>query len=90
MSARTNRRGFATRPADPEQWIKAGPPPQDGDAAANTARLPPATAGPNRPPVLRRAGRILDRGTHSCEARPVFRQDLEPTVQILAEPSWNL
>ncbi|MFV0514302.1 MAG: hypothetical protein ACK5MY_11855 [Jhaorihella sp.] len=39
MSARTSRRGFATRPADPEHWIKAGPPPQGGDAATNTARL---------------------------------------------------
>ena len=39
MSARTNRRGFATRPADPEQWIKAGPPPKGDEAATNTARL---------------------------------------------------
>lgn len=39
MSARTNRKGFATRPADPEQWIKAGPLPKGGDAATNTARL---------------------------------------------------
>ena len=39
MSARTNRKGFATRPADPEQWIKAGPPPKGDEAATNTARL---------------------------------------------------
>jgi len=39
MSARTNRRGFATRPADPEQWVKAEPPPQSADVATNTARL---------------------------------------------------
>lgn len=38
MSARTNRRGFATRPADPEQWVKAEPA-QSADVATNTARL---------------------------------------------------
>lgn len=39
MSARTKRRGFATRPADPEQWVKAEPSSSSADAATNTARL---------------------------------------------------
>ena len=40
MTARTEKRGFATRPADPEQWIKtAESPPHTADASAYTARL---------------------------------------------------
>ena len=40
MSERPSRRGFAARPADPEQWIKAADTvPRAGDAAAFTARL---------------------------------------------------
>ena len=40
MSERPIRRGFAARPADPEQWIKATDvPPRDGEAAGFTARL---------------------------------------------------
>ena len=40
MSERPIRRGFAARPADPEQWIKAADiPPRDGEAAGFTARL---------------------------------------------------
>ncbi len=39
MSERPIRRGFAARPADPEQWIKAPEAlPRDGDAGF-TARL---------------------------------------------------
>lgn len=40
MSGRT-RRGFASRPADPERWIKAAdaPSPRDGEASGFTARL---------------------------------------------------
>jgi hypothetical protein len=40
MSERPTRRGFAARPADPEQWIKAADvSPRDHDAAGFTARL---------------------------------------------------
>jgi hypothetical protein len=40
MSERPSRRGFAARPADPEQWIKAADAtPRATDATAFTARL---------------------------------------------------
>jgi len=40
MSDRPNRRAFAARPADPEQWIKsAGAAPRDGSSSGYTARL---------------------------------------------------
>lgn len=40
MSARSTRRGFASRPADPEDWVKAADAaPRNGDAANFTARL---------------------------------------------------
>lgn len=41
MTAPTGKRGFASRPADPDGWIKAGdtPPAHGGAAAAYTARL---------------------------------------------------
>lgn len=40
MSERPTRRGFATRPADPDRWIKvADAPHRDGDAGGFTARL---------------------------------------------------
>ena len=41
MTAGTDKRGFATRPADPDGWIKAGDgrPARDGAAAAHSARL---------------------------------------------------
>lgn len=41
MTARTNKRGFAARPADPEGWIRAddGRPARDGAAVAHCARL---------------------------------------------------
>ena len=40
MTARTEKRGFATRPADPEPWIKtAESPPRTAEASAYTARL---------------------------------------------------
>ena len=41
MSDRPNRRAFAARPGDPEQWIRsAGAAPRDGKPSAFTARLP--------------------------------------------------
>ena len=41
MSERTTRRGFASRPIDPERWIKASDPTSERtvDATAFTARL---------------------------------------------------
>jgi hypothetical protein len=40
MTERTSRRGFASRPADPDQWIKAAETaPHTPGAAAFTARL---------------------------------------------------
>lgn len=41
MTARTEKRGFAQRPADPDGWIKAGdtPPPRNGTASTFSARL---------------------------------------------------
>ena len=40
MTARAEKRGFVTRPADPDQWIKtAESPPRASDATAYTARL---------------------------------------------------
>ena len=41
MTAHTEKRGFAQRPADPDGWIKAGdtPPPRNGAAVTFTARL---------------------------------------------------
>lgn len=40
MTARVEKRGFATRPADPEQWIKTAEiPPRAAEASAYTARL---------------------------------------------------
>lgn len=40
MSERPSRRGFASRPADPEHWIKAADTsPHNGNAAGFTARL---------------------------------------------------
>ena len=40
MSDRPNRRAFATRPGDPEQWIRsADAAPRDGRPSGFTARL---------------------------------------------------
>ncbi|PZU68689.1 hypothetical protein [Sphingobium sp.] len=41
MTARTDKRGFAARPSDPDGWIKAGDtrPVRDADAATYSARL---------------------------------------------------
>ena len=40
MTVRVEKRGFATRPADPEQWIKtAESPPRASEPTAYTARL---------------------------------------------------
>lgn len=41
MTAGTDKRGFATRPADPDGWIKAG----DGRPARDGAPQPPIPPG---------------------------------------------
>ena len=41
MTGRSDKRGFAARPADPDGWIKAGDarPAREGAAATHSARL---------------------------------------------------
>ena len=40
MTARVEKRGFASRPADPERWIRTAEiPPRASEASAYTARL---------------------------------------------------
>lgn len=41
MTARTDKRGFAARPADPDSWVKAGesPPARTDSADTYSARL---------------------------------------------------
>lgn len=40
MTDRTERRSFAKRPADPDQWIRTAEiPPRAAEASAHTARL---------------------------------------------------
>ncbi|MFK3664173.1 hypothetical protein ACI2JN_02825 [Ochrobactrum teleogrylli] len=41
MTARSEKRGFVQRPADPDGWIKAAdtPPPRNGAAVTFSARL---------------------------------------------------
>ncbi len=40
MTARVEKRGFAKRPADPDQWIRTAEiPPRAAEASAHTARL---------------------------------------------------
>ena len=41
MTGRTDKRGFAARPADPDGWIRAGDarPARDGAAATHSAPL---------------------------------------------------
>lgn len=66
MTARTERRGFALRPADPDGWIKAGgkPPERGGDAAIYSARLTiditPELRGRIKIAAIRRGGTVTD------------------------------
>lgn len=65
MSDRLPRRGFATRPADPEHWIKAAEAPRrDGDAAGFTARLTidvtPALRGRIKIAAFQRGATVAD------------------------------
>ena len=40
MNGRSSRNGFASRPADPERWVRAADnPPRDAGAGGYTARL---------------------------------------------------
>ena len=66
MTAGTDKRGFATRPADPDGWIKAGDgrPARDGAAAAHSARLTiditPELRGRIKIAAIRRGGTVTD------------------------------
>ena len=66
MTERSNRRGFAARPGDPESWIKANdaPPRRPDDVAAFTARLTidvtPALRGRIKVAAFRRGITVAD------------------------------
>ena len=66
MTARTEKRGFAARPADPEGWIRAGdaPPAGGGTATSYTARLTiditPELRGRIKIAAIRRGGTVTD------------------------------
>ncbi len=79
MTAGTDKRGFATRPADPDSWIKAGDaPPQRTDAAdAYSARLTvditPATRGRIKIAAFQRGMTVADM------LRDLFEREFPPT-----------
>lgn len=66
MTARTQKRGFAQCPADPDGWIRAGatPPERGGDAALYSARLTiditPELRGRIKIAAIRRGGTVSD------------------------------
>ena len=66
MTERSNRRGFAARPGDPENWIKANDAPsrRTDEAAAFTARLTidvtPALRGRIKVAAFRRGITVAD------------------------------
>ena len=66
MTAGTEKRGFAIRPADPDSWIKAGdaPPPRTDGADAYSARLTvditPALRGRIKIAAFRRGVTVAD------------------------------
>lgn len=66
MTTRTDKRGFATRPVDPDGWIRAGDtrPARDGAAATHSARLTtditPELRGRIKIAAIRRGGTVTD------------------------------
>ncbi len=66
MSERSSRRGFASRPGDPESWIKApeGPTRRTDETGAFTARLTidvtPALRGRIKVAAFRRGVTVAD------------------------------
>ena len=66
MTTRTDKRGFATRPGDPDGWIRAGDtrPARDGAAATHSARLTiditPELRGRIKIAAIRRGGTVTD------------------------------
>ncbi|KAB2676083.1 hypothetical protein [Brucella tritici] len=66
MTARTKKRGFATRPVDPDGWIKAGDAPaaRDNAAAIYSARLTiditPELRGRIKIAAIRHGGTVTD------------------------------
>ena len=79
MTAGTDKRGFATRPADPDRWIKAGDaPPHCTDAAdAYSARLTvditPALRGRIKIAAFQRGVTVADM------LRDLFAREFPPT-----------
>ena len=66
MTTRTDKRGFAARPVDPDGWIAAGDarPARDSATATNSARLTiditPELRGRIKIAAVRRGGTVTD------------------------------
>lgn len=66
MTARNGKHGFAARPVDPDDWIRAGdtPPERGGDATVYSARLTiditPELRGRIKIAAIRRGGTVTD------------------------------
>jgi len=66
MNERSTKRGFASRPADPENWIKSAEaqPPRQGDAGNYSARLTiditPALRGRIKIAAFQRGATVAD------------------------------
>ncbi|MDH1271017.1 MULTISPECIES: hypothetical protein [Hyphomicrobiales] len=78
MSERPARKGFASRPADPDQWIRAADaPPRNGDAGGFTARLTidvtPELRGRIKIAAFRRGVTVADM------LRDLFAREFPPT-----------
>ncbi|MDH0367168.1 MULTISPECIES: hypothetical protein [Hyphomicrobiales] len=78
MSKRPARKGFASRPADPDQWIRAADaPPRNGDAGGFTARLTinvtPELRGRIKIAAFRRGVTVADM------LRDLFAREFPPT-----------
>jgi hypothetical protein len=80
MSERPSRRGFASRPADPEHWIKASDAPaRDSDAGGFTARLTidvtPELRGRIKIAAFRRGVTVADM------LRDLLAREFPPTIE---------
>jgi len=66
MTVRTEKRGFATRPVDPDGWIKAGDTPAARDNTADiysarlTVDITPELRGRIKIAAIRRGGTVTD------------------------------
>ena len=78
MSQRPTRNGFASRPADPDRWVRAtDTPSRDGDAGSFTARLTidvtPELRGRIKIAAFRRGVTVADM------LRDLFAREFPPT-----------